>query len=89
MYEDEKPQFGEEDTQPKLHDPEDKNVLDFDKFDGFEKSAKKFKGPLKNFKESETSFFNAKIYSLMFYKSEGKIRDKNKIEKSAGGQLLQ
>ena len=44
VYEDEEPYFGEEDTQPKLYDSEDRNFVDFDKFDGFEKSVKKFKG---------------------------------------------
>ena len=51
VYEDQEPYFGEEDTQPKLYDPEDRNFMDFDKFDGFEKSLKKFKDALKNFKE--------------------------------------
>ena len=51
VYEDQEPYFGEEDTQPKLYDPEDRNFMDFDKFDGFEKSLKKFKDTLKNFKE--------------------------------------
>ena len=85
VHEDEEPYFGEEDTQPKLYDPEDRNFVDFDKFDGFEKSVKKFKGTLKNFKDSENSFFNAIIYSLVFYKSEGKIIDTNKIEEVLGG----
>ena len=58
--------------------------MDFDEFDGFEKSVKKFKGTLKNFKGSENSFFDALIYSLMFCKSEGKIVDKNKINEVLG-----
>ena len=46
VYEDEEPYFGEEDTQPKLYDPHDRNFVDFDKSNGFEKSVKKFKGTL-------------------------------------------
>ena len=84
MYEDEEPHFGGEDTQPELYDPEDRNFVDFDKFDGFEKSVKKFRGTLKNSKDSENSFFDAIIYNLMFYESEGKIIDKNKIEEVLG-----
>ena len=84
VYEDEEPSFGEENTQPKLHDPDDRNFVDLDEFDGFEKSVKKFKGTLKNFKDSENSFFDALIYSLMFCESEGEIIDKNKIEEVLG-----
>ena len=71
VYQDNEPYFGKEDTQPKLYDPEDRNFVDFDKFVGFEKSVKKFKGTLKNFKDIENSFINTIIYSLMSYKSEG------------------
>ena len=84
VYEDEEPYFGEEDTHPELYDPEDRNFVDFDKFDGFGKSVKKFKSTLKNFKVSENSFFDAMINGLKFYKSEGKITDKNKIEEVLG-----
>ena len=45
---------------------------------------KNSKGTLKNSKDSENSFFDAIIYDLMFYKSEGKIIDKNKIEEVLG-----
>ena len=61
--------------------------MNFDNLDGFEKSVKKFRGTLKNFKDSENSFFDAIIYSLMFYKSEGKIIDKNKIEDLLGNDF--
>ena len=84
VYEDKEPYFGEEDIQPKLYDPEDRNFVDFDEFDGFEKSVKKFKCALENFKDSENSFFHDLIYSLMFCKSEGKIVDKKKIEEVLG-----
>ena len=84
VYEDDEPYFGEEGTQPKLYDPEDRNFVDYDQFYGLEKSIKKFKGTLKHFKDSENSFFDAIIYGLMFYKSEGKIIDKNKIEEMLG-----
>ena len=48
-------------------------------------AMKKFKGTLKNFKDRENSFFDAIIYNLMFYKSERKIIDKNKIEEVLEG----
>ena len=38
VYKDEEPYFGKEDTQPELYDPEDRNFVDFEQFDGFQKS---------------------------------------------------
>ena len=49
VFEDEEPYFVEEDRRSELYDPEDRNFVDFDKFNGFGKSVKKFKGTLKNF----------------------------------------
>ena len=43
------------------------------------KSIKKFKETLKNFDHSENSFFDTIIYGAMFYKSDGKVIDKNKV----------
>ena len=37
--------FGEEDKQPELYGPENRDSIEFDKFSGFEKSVKKFKKP--------------------------------------------
>ena len=45
---------------------------------------KKFKKTLKNFDDSENSFFDAVIYGIMFYKPGGKIIDKDKIKDVLG-----
>ena len=58
IYEDDEMFFGTEDTQPQLYDPEDRENVEFDKFDGFEKSVKKFKETLQNFKSSDNPFFD-------------------------------
>ena len=47
LYEDDKMLFGNEDTQPELYDPEVRENVEFDKFDGFEKSVKNLRTPFK------------------------------------------
>ena len=79
MYEDDKSYYGGEDTQPELYDPENRDFVNFDKFAGFEKSVQKFKETLKNFDRSENSLFDAIIYGAMYYKSDGKVIDKNNV----------
>ena len=79
IFEDDTPYYGKEDIQPDLYTPEDRRSIIFDKFVSFEKSVEKFKKTLENFEDSENQFFNAIVYSIMFYKSNGKITDKNKI----------
>ena len=53
IYEDNAPFYGHEHQQPELCAPEDRESVSFDKFEGFEKSIKKFKKTLKNFEGSE------------------------------------
>ena len=53
-YEDNEKFFGTEDTQPELFTPENREDVEFDKFDSFEKSVKKLK---KFFFEGYTSKF--------------------------------
>ena len=79
VYEDDKSYYGGEDTQPELCDPENRDFVNFDKFAGFEKSVQKFKETLKNFDRSENSLFDAIIYGAMYYKSDGKVIDKNNV----------
>ena len=88
MHKDDKPYFGEEDTQTELYAPENRDFVGFDKFAGFEKSVKKFRETLKNFDDSEQSFFDAIIYSAMFYKSEGKIIDRNKVKEELNFTII-
>ena len=57
----------------------DREFVTFDKYKGFESSAKKFKRTLKNFNDGDNSFFDAIIYSIMFCKSEEKILEKGKM----------
>ena len=72
VYKDDTPYFGEEDTHLELCVPKNRDDLEFDKFSGFEKSAKKLKAILKNFKEeSNNPFFDAIIFDLMTYMTEG------------------
>ena len=78
------PYYGKEDIPPELHAPEHRDLVSFDKFTGFEKSVDKFNNTLKNFEGSENQFFDAIIYGVMFYKSNGEIIDKNKITEVVG-----
>ena len=68
--------FGAEDTQPELHDPEVRENVEFNKFDGFEKSVKKLKEMLQNFKNSDSPFFDSIVFHLMFKITEGKVLEK-------------
>ena len=74
MFEDDTPYHGKEDIQPELYASEDGDFVSFDKFVGFEKPKK----TLKNFEGTENQFFDAIVYSVMFYKSNGEIIDENK-----------
>ena len=62
----------------------DREFFAFDKFKWFESSVKKFKKTLKNFNDSGNFFFDAVIYGIMFYKTEGKILEKYKIAEVLG-----
>ena len=78
IYKDDEMFFGTEDTQPELFAPENREDVEFDKFEGFEKSVKKFKDTLQNFKNSNNPFFDSILYGVMFKISEGKILEKDK-----------
>lgn len=80
-YEDAEPYYGSEDRQPELYNPEDRDEVTFDKFRGFKKSDKQFKETFKKFGDSKNQFFAAVVYGVMFYKSEGKTMNKDKVEK--------
>ena len=84
VYEDDGMFFGTEDTQPELFAPEDRERVEFDKFEGFEKSVKKFKDTLQNFKNSGNPFFDSILYGIMFKISEGKILKKDKANDVLG-----
>ena len=84
VYEDDEMFFGTEDTQPELFAPEDRERVEFDKFEGFEKSVKKFKDTLQNFKNSGNPFFDSILYGIMFKISEGKILKKDKANDVLG-----
>ena len=87
IYEDDQPFFEKEDTQPELYEPQNRDLVNFNKFSGLEKSVKKFDETFKNFEDSnsENPFFDAVIYGIMFYKSEEKIIDNNnKIKEILG-----
>ena len=58
VYEDDGMFFGTEDTQPELFVPENSEHIEFDKFEGFGKSVKRFKDTLQGFKNSDNPFFD-------------------------------
>ena len=62
MDEDDVKFFGTEDTQPELFAPEDTENIEFDKFEGYEKSVKKFMDVLQNVENSNNPFFNSIVY---------------------------
>ena len=72
-YEDSEMFFGTEDTQPELFAPGNREYVEFDKFEGFEKSVKKFKDTLQNLKNSDNPFFDSILYGVMFKISEEKF----------------
>ena len=76
-----------EDVQPELYNHVIRDLVTFDKFAGFEKSVEKFKKTLKNFGNRENQFFDALIYGILFYKSNGQITDQNRIIKVLGGDF--
>ena len=79
IFEDDTSYYGNDNVQPELYAPKNRNFVIFDKFTGFEKSVEKLKKTLTNFGDSENQFFDAVIYGVMFHKSNGEIIDKNKM----------
>ena len=92
-YEDDEMFYGTEDTQPELFVPENRECVEFDKFEGFEKSVKKFKDTLQNLKNTGNPFFDSIVYGVMFRISDGKVFEQNKVndvlEKYFYEELLQ
>ena len=73
VYEDDEMYFGEEDSQPELYIPEERESVHFENFSGFEKSIKKFYDLLQNFENIDHPFFDSIVYGLMHKVAEGKI----------------
>ena len=84
VYEDDEMFFGTEETQPELFAPENREYVEFYKFEGFENSVKKFKDRLQNFKNTDNPFFDSILYGVMFKISEGKILENNKVNDVLG-----
>ena len=63
--------FGE-DEQPELYNPENRNFVEFDRFDKFEQNVKKLKNTLLKFDGVENHLSFAVIYGLMYQKTENK-----------------
>ena len=80
IFEDGEIFFGVNDTQPLLHVPKNREVVDFDFFEKSEKSVFNFKKTLQNFERSKNSFFNLIVYALMSKKKRRK--SKNQKEKN-------
>ena len=73
LYEDDEMFFGTEDTQPELYDPEDRESVKFNKFEGFEKYVQKFMDTRRNFENSGNPFFDLIVYGVMYRMIEGKV----------------
>ena len=73
VYKDNEMFFGTEDMQPELFAHENREDVEFDKFDGFEESVKKFKDTLQNFENTNNAFFDSIVYGVMFRITEGKV----------------
>ena len=78
VYEDDEIFYWTEDTQHELLVPENRECVEFDKFEGFEKSVKKSKDTLQNFENANNPFFDSIVYGVMFRISKGKALEKNK-----------
>ena len=96
VYEDDKMFFGTEDTQPELFAPENGKNVELDKFEGYEKSVKKFIDALQNFENSDKPFFDSIVYGLMCKITEenkwlitkGRVRlEKEKVREVLGKEL--
>lgn len=66
VYEENKLFFDEIDPQPELYMPEGTENFEFENSSRFEKSVKKIRNSLKNFNDSNNSFFHSIIYGLMY-----------------------
>ena len=84
VYKDNEMFFGPEDMQPELFAPENREDVEFDKFDGFEESVKKFKDTLQNFENTNNPFFDSIVYGVMFRITEGKVA----LEKNIANNIL-
>lgn len=67
-YSDVESYFGE-DEQSELYAPENRDTIEFDKFDKFEKSAENFKKTLLRFDGVEKHLFFPVIYRIMYHKN--------------------
>ena len=77
------------DLQPELYAVENRDVVIFDEFTGYEKYVTKFQKSLSSFEDSgtENSFFDAVIYGLLFKLPEGKSLAKDKVESVLGTEF--
>ena len=71
--------YERQDVQLELYDLVGRHLVILDQFVGFKKSVENFKNTLKNFGDSENQLFDAVIYHVMFYKSNGQIADQSRI----------
>ena len=82
--------FGE-DAEPERFVPENRETVDFDKFNDFEKYAEKFKKILLKFEDVDKHLFFSVIYDLMLYMRENDGQqtklDKRDTQKVLGDEL--
>ena len=88
ICEDDTPFYDHGDQQPELYTPEDRESISFDKFEGSEKSIKKFKKTLKKFDGGRNQLFDAVIYGIMYYRCDGEPIVREKIVEVLGENLF-
>ena len=76
VFDDDEMYFGSGDQQSELYALENREIVEFDEFPGFEKFIKRFMQTLKNLDGTDDPFFDAVIYGAMFQMTNGKILDK-------------
>ena len=72
LYEDDEMFFGTEDTQPELYNPQERETVEFGKFESYEKSVEKFMDTLTVFEKSGNLFFDSIVYGVIHRLMEGK-----------------
>ena len=83
--------LGTRDLQSEMYWEIDRGFVEFDKFDGYEKAAEKFKKSLYTFDTSsgpKDSFYNTILFGLIFKLFKNSVINKETIEKLLGNEFF-
>ena len=90
VSEDEEMFFGTEDTKPELYAPKNKENVEFDRFEGYQKSIKKFMDTLQNVENNDNPFFDSTSYGLVCNIMVGRVNlEKNDIDDTFRGLITE